>query len=669
MWRGAYSNGTKVTVPPIHYSWKRSHSDQVFLELDIDGSIPHEDSCADVASVVVQAFGHLFRQAGLHALCSAWHSCMAAADGGGWRRVSLHMRFPLLVFDRDWQETQEYLRVSEFIAQKAHSLPGWKPAWTVAYTNGKTTGVKFDFSTANPAQGSLRGPFSGKRTYATGSRNVSYVRVAKPINVPDRDDFIEKPYFSKPPHLYYAAWDDASNAMACREATPDQVTGLLGDAYGKRLYDFVALLIPSADGRVNLPDRIVQFVGGQGDDGRRREELGPGGGLSLEYQRFRTQQTVADRQQRLATHPRIRRATEEHETRKYKRFDLFAQDFKPLADICHEVQEAIFEDEEDMRERWRDAEERAAELNAEEATATGRPCRRFTASKCLEGSMEYVKTAKALRRNIAMLGGRKFLMRARDPEGNFYFEIFALSAENLAAQVTPVVTPLKDGRNAQPIPAVQAWLKGKLGAQLVPIPYDGFHTIPFARFPPGPGLPDNPDPSPPYVINQFSGFHGGNYKFPADHPYWAVEWKVAKMWPKELLRYLHLFWFCVADQDEAVMSDLLDWLTDLMRNPADSKGKAICCCGQQGEGKNASFNPLTKWVLGGRHCKVMHSTAAITGQFNNLASELLLAHFDEAHVDKEAGQTLKHMITETTVMVNQKYLLAVYVSIEVYLRV
>lgn len=91
---------------------------------------------------------------------------------------------------------------------------------------------------------------------------------------------------------------------------------------------------------------------------------------------------------------------------------------------------------------------------------------------------------------------------------------------------------------------------------------------------------------------------------------------------------------------------LMDWMADLIQDPANPKGAALVMRGPEGAGKGTIVEAMGK--LMGRHYKHLTQEEHLTGRFNGHLMDALLVFADEVVYggSKKTAGTLKAMVTE-----------------------
>lgn len=130
---------------------------------------------------------------------------------------------------------------------------------------------------------------------------------------------------------------------------------------------------------------------------------------------------------------------------------------------------------------------------------------------------------------------------------------------------------------------------------------------------------------------------------------WAVE---PKRGDWSLLKRLLLEGLC--DGDEAMYRYVLDWSAFMVQHPDRPAEVALIFRGQKGTGKGTYFRFLGE--LAGRHAMHISSQHHLTNHFNAHLRDCIFLFADEAMWagDKRAEGTLKALITEPTIVVEQK---------------
>lgn len=130
---------------------------------------------------------------------------------------------------------------------------------------------------------------------------------------------------------------------------------------------------------------------------------------------------------------------------------------------------------------------------------------------------------------------------------------------------------------------------------------------------------------------------------------WSMEPKAGD-WSK--LRN-HIFEI-ICRKNQSHFEWLLDWMADMLQDPANPKGTAVVMKGPEGAGKGMFMNAMGKMM--GRHYKHLTQERHLTGNFNAHLGDALLVFADEAIYGgcrKTAG-SLKSIVTEDRLILEKK---------------
>lgn len=114
----------------------------------------------------------------------------------------------------------------------------------------------------------------------------------------------------------------------------------------------------------------------------------------------------------------------------------------------------------------------------------------------------------------------------------------------------------------------------------------------------------------------------------------------------------------ICSENNAAFEYLWCWLAHLVQRPEEIPGVAVVLRGAQGAGKGSFVKPLSE--IAGQHYAHLASAHSLTGRFLGHLSNSLLVFADEAvwGGDKAAEGTLKALITEPDLMIEDKYVRA-----------
>jgi Family of unknown function (DUF5906) len=110
----------------------------------------------------------------------------------------------------------------------------------------------------------------------------------------------------------------------------------------------------------------------------------------------------------------------------------------------------------------------------------------------------------------------------------------------------------------------------------------------------------------------------------------------------------------LAAGDEAVYQYIMNWLAWAVQHPGEQAEVALVFIGERGSGKGTLGKALSK--IFGQHALHLSSPEHLTGRFNAHLRQCCLLFADEAYgpKDKSAEGTLKRLITEDTLTIEQK---------------
>lgn len=115
----------------------------------------------------------------------------------------------------------------------------------------------------------------------------------------------------------------------------------------------------------------------------------------------------------------------------------------------------------------------------------------------------------------------------------------------------------------------------------------------------------------------------------------------------------------IASGDEHIYNYIIAWIADVIQNPDKLVGTALVLRGDQGVGKGVFANVLGS--LFGRHYMELSQSNQLVGRFNGHFKDKVLLLVDEAFWggDKKSEGTLKNMVTEPYITIEEKGLNAV----------
>lgn len=157
---------------------------------------------------------------------------------------------------------------------------------------------------------------------------------------------------------------------------------------------------------------------------------------------------------------------------------------------------------------------------------------------------------------------------------------------------------------------------------------------------------------------------------PQTHMYTGVAFSPAKL-PPEILNYwigptalpaqgdwrvLHDFLFeVICAGDAASFEYLTVYLAHMLQRPGEKPGVMVVMLGAQGIGKGTFFQLLA--AIWGRTTVLISDVEQVVGKFNSVIERNLAICMDEAlfHGDKKSMERMKSLITEPTILVEQKH--------------
>jgi Family of unknown function (DUF5906) len=111
----------------------------------------------------------------------------------------------------------------------------------------------------------------------------------------------------------------------------------------------------------------------------------------------------------------------------------------------------------------------------------------------------------------------------------------------------------------------------------------------------------------------------------------------------------------ICNRDSDVFTYLLDWMADLVQNPARQGEVAVVLRGKEGTGKGTLAKAL-KYLLG-QHGLAISNARHLTGNFNSHLRDVVFLFADEAFFagDKQHVGVLKALISEPYLTIEGKY--------------
>ena len=150
-----------------------------------------------------------------------------------------------------------------------------------------------------------------------------------------------------------------------------------------------------------------------------------------------------------------------------------------------------------------------------------------------------------------------------------------------------------------------------------------------------------------YLKQRFNLFNGFVHKY---DPNFVVDQSIVDVWLNHIKNV-------VSNNNNQVYEFLLKYFTMLIKYPQIKSGIVLIVKGDQGSGKNATFDIFNRYVLGIDLSITTSNMDQIIGTFNSLKQGMLLLVLDEAVniKDKKAISMLKNMITQEEQTISQKY--------------
>ena len=199
------------------------------------------------------------------------------------------------------------------------------------------------------------------------------------------------------------------------------------------------------------------------------------------------------------------------------------------------------------------------------------------------------------------------------------FQTFRSFTERFSHKYVAIRVPKDEGWKEEIKPLGAQWLKWPHRTS-----YEAIDMVPNAP----PLLPGN-------ILNLWKGFAVA----PA-----AGDWSLMKRHISEVL----------ANNDPECLTYIMKWAAWKLQHPGERAEVALVFKGDKGSGKGTFANALKR--IFGPHGMQIFSSKHMTGQFNAHLRSCLLLYADEAFWagDKQGESVLKGMLTEPTLMIEQK---------------
>lgn len=110
----------------------------------------------------------------------------------------------------------------------------------------------------------------------------------------------------------------------------------------------------------------------------------------------------------------------------------------------------------------------------------------------------------------------------------------------------------------------------------------------------------------------------------------------------------------ICDSEESHTAFVLDWLTDLIKDPMYPKGTALVFHGHEGTGKGTFCEVIGKML--GKHYKHVTHEEHLIGRFNSLMEDALLIYADEVVYggSRKVAGIIKALVTEEDMVMERK---------------
>ena len=121
-------------------------------------------------------------------------------------------------------------------------------------------------------------------------------------------------------------------------------------------------------------------------------------------------------------------------------------------------------------------------------------------------------------------------------------------------------------------------------------------------------------------------------------------------------RWLHHLYEYIAAGDRGAYDWVLDWMADLVQNPAQKPGTALIMLSGQRSGKNSLVTMLSR-MIGLRYYHEMSQTRQITTQFNSFLQQCLLLFANEAMManDPRSAPVLRALVADPIFHLDHKH--------------
>lgn len=136
----------------------------------------------------------------------------------------------------------------------------------------------------------------------------------------------------------------------------------------------------------------------------------------------------------------------------------------------------------------------------------------------------------------------------------------------------------------------------------------------------------------------------------------AIEPYDGKVTDKEIERFLSYVREVIADNDPGAYNWVLDWLADILQEPADKPGTALVLVGEHGAGKSFLGEGIMRPIIGPTHSTQTNKIDALTSQFNKAAENRIFVQCDESSHSgsRMAADALKSIISDKTIQIEPK---------------
>lgn len=112
----------------------------------------------------------------------------------------------------------------------------------------------------------------------------------------------------------------------------------------------------------------------------------------------------------------------------------------------------------------------------------------------------------------------------------------------------------------------------------------------------------------------------------------------------------------IAADDSGAYDWVLDWLADIVQEPASKPGTALVAVGEQGAGKSFLGEGIMRPIIGDTHSAQAADIGALVSQFNKLAENKLFLQVDESTTQgsRAAADKLKSIISDKHILIQPK---------------